>query len=271
MKKSKSSQILILLGTFIGILALFYGIFYFSNILLKISPFDSGNIFLTNFMLYTLFLIIAIILSEKIFKHKESQRNINYDTYKIFLIITSSLLVAHIIAYILYKYVRLWHHDIVFDANGLNTFNIILAAISGWILAPCSEEILFRKIVFSILSKRNIKPTIIILFSGIIFGIIHSSTLHNMVNATISGICFAYVYYKTQNIIFPILAHSINNISESASSIFYYFKFRNNLDLNYIERYGADITSISSTVFVAILCIVSFIAYYMHINYKKGI
>ncbi|MGO1581172.1 MAG: lysostaphin resistance A-like protein [Peptoniphilaceae bacterium] len=271
MEKSKNNKFLILIYSFIGIVVLFYGINYFSKILLKISPFDTDNIFLSRFILCILLLIISIILSEKIFNYKVPKSNIRYDKYKMFCIMTFSIVIIQIITFIIYKYVRLWPYEIRYDANNLNNFNIILSFITACILTPWYEEIFFRKIVFSILYKRNIKPTSIILFSGIIFGIIHFSALSSAVNATIGGTCFAYIYYKTQNIIFPILGHSINNLSTYASSIFYYFKFGNNLDLDYIERYGEDLNFISSIAFMTIICIISFIVYYIISIKKKNI
>lgn len=82
--------------------------------------------------------------------------------------------------------------------------------------APIVEEIIFRK------TLRPLFPTkwVYIIMSGLVFGGLHILTsftnryeLLYIIPYGALGSAFAYLYYKTNNIINPILMHSIHNIS----------------------------------------------------------
>lgn len=90
--------------------------------------------------------------------------------------------------------------------GGLDFFLMILGAV---ILAPISEEILFRGLVFEKLKSIYTLPWTIVL-SGLIFGIYHLNILQG-VNTFIMGMVLSFVYYYRRNIMDTILIHIVNN------------------------------------------------------------
>lgn len=119
----------------------------------------------------------------------------------------------------------------IVDIMASGTTNLIIMSISTVLLAPFLEEIVFRKSLFNILSKK-FKPIVVIILSGLIFGSIHiispvisaiSSISVNGVKPVIyefsylfvyglMGIAFGIVYQLShRNIVVTIILHMINN------------------------------------------------------------
>ncbi|MDO5847998.1 MAG: type II CAAX endopeptidase family protein [Methanobrevibacter sp.] len=82
-------------------------------------------------------------------------------------------------------------------------------AISTIIIAPVSEELVFRGVIFNRLNKR-INVILAILISSILFGLCHD--YGGMFSAFIFGICMCILYIKTDNIFVPMGAHFLNNL-----------------------------------------------------------
>ncbi|WP_394019497.1 CPBP family intramembrane glutamic endopeptidase [Anaerococcus cruorum] len=94
-----------------------------------------------------------------------------------------------------------------FQLNGsLDFFLMLLGAV---VLAPISEEILFRGLVFEKLKSIYTLPWAIVL-SGVIFGIYHMNILQG-INTFVMGMVLAFVYYYRRNIMDAILIHIVNN------------------------------------------------------------
>lgn len=90
----------------------------------------------------------------------------------------------------------------------------ILAIFHLILLAPLIEEILFRGIIFLKL-KESVNVYTAIIVQGLIFGFLHgavSGYIAQSLLATLSGIVFCYIYYKTDNLTFPIILHIIYNL-----------------------------------------------------------
>lgn len=119
----------------------------------------------------------------------------------------------------------------IIDIMSSGTNNLIIMSISTVLLAPFLEEIVFRKSLFNLLSKK-LKPIFVIIISGLIFGSIHiidpvitafQSISTNGVKPVIyefsyifvyglMGIAFGIVYQLShRNIIVTIILHMINN------------------------------------------------------------
>ncbi|PCJ59776.1 MAG: hypothetical protein COA79_10250 [Planctomycetota bacterium] len=76
------------------------------------------------------------------------------------------------------------------------------------LIAPFTEEILFRRVLFHTMLKEY-KPVVAILFSSLLFGFVHP--LLSFIPVFILGCATAYTYYKTKNIYASILVHSVYN------------------------------------------------------------
>lgn len=105
----------------------------------------------------------------------------------------------------------------------------VLYLISPIILAPLLEEIIFRKFLFSKLLEKN-SVIISIVVSSFCFSMIHLPNFRNLLPTFIFGIVAAFLFYKTKNIIYPIILHFFGN---SIWAIFKYYD--NSLQENFQE------------------------------------
>lgn len=91
----------------------------------------------------------------------------------------------------------------------LSSGSIILSIITVGIIAPFTEEFLFRGVIFNTLSKKiSIKWTIII--QAILFGVFHFNLVQG-VYATLLGLVFGYITYKTKSLWPAVIIHMVNN------------------------------------------------------------
>lgn len=82
--------------------------------------------------------------------------------------------------------------------------------LTGCVLAPVGEEILFRGAIQEWMHRYGMKPAWAIFFSALIFGVIHMNPVQ-MVDASLAGIILGILYWKTRSLILPALLHIIAN------------------------------------------------------------
>lgn len=88
--------------------------------------------------------------------------------------------------------------------------NVAIVFISVVLLGPIIEEVIFRCIVFSELSKiTTIKKTIVI--QAVLFSLFHAN-LYQLLYTFLIGILLGYILYKTKNLLVTIVAHMVNNL-----------------------------------------------------------
>ena len=76
------------------------------------------------------------------------------------------------------------------------------------VLAPISEELAFRGILFSRWATKW-NYSVAIGLSSLVFGVLH---FPDVVGATVFGILMCTLYAKTGSLIVPIVVHSLNNL-----------------------------------------------------------
>ncbi len=81
--------------------------------------------------------------------------------------------------------------------------------VSGAIIAPIAEEIVFRGYMYKAFRDR-VKPGYAILLSAALFSVIHLEW-RAALSLFVIGIVLAYVYEKTGNLMAPITLHILNN------------------------------------------------------------
>jgi membrane protease YdiL (CAAX protease family) len=84
-----------------------------------------------------------------------------------------------------------------------------LVIVSGVIIAPVAEEIVFRGYIYKAFRDR-FKPSYAIVLSAALFSVLHLELLAT-VQLFVIGIALAYVYEKTGNLMAPITLHVLNN------------------------------------------------------------
>lgn len=93
------------------------------------------------------------------------------------------------------------------DQIGLNFLNVSLLVIAFVVIAPITEEIVFRGLIFGFINDKLGLATALIV-SSVIFGLLHPG--HHFSTAVI-GLVLALLYYRTKSIAVPIVFHMIWN------------------------------------------------------------
>jgi len=142
--------------------------------------------------------------------------------------------------------------NIGYDLN--NTKNYLISLISLAIIPAVCEELLFRGVIVNALKcKGNIFA---IILSSIMFSIFHFSP-SQLIYPVCFGLILSIVYLRTNNIIFPILLHFINNAFS--------------LSIQYFSNSSGVFTHSASTLIYAIITFGIWIAimFYLFKDFKS--
>jgi len=107
--------------------------------------------------------------------------------------------------------------SLLINTNQLSTFvtpnwlEIITEFISTCVFASIFEEIIIRFGLYEKLSKK-MNFVFAIIISSIIFAFLHLYNYYGFIILFIISIVWNYSYYKTNNLIYPIILHFIHNI-----------------------------------------------------------
>ena len=100
-----------------------------------------------------------------------------------------------------------------------NVFEIAVEFITTCIFAPIFEEIIFRFGIYKNINKKiNIILTMII--TSVIFAIIHFYNIDGSIILIGISLVWNYSFYKTDNLIYPILLHFFHNIYALSDNLF---------------------------------------------------
>ena len=164
----------------------------------------------TDLIGYTLTHLILIFYLIKKFEFNTAQFILKIElNYKIIFIILLSVISFYMLINPISKFLEI---NIAFFKKDLihKTNNGILFYLQILIFAPLLEEIIFRKILFTGLYKKyNIYVALI--NSSLIFSLIHFNFLQSF-ETFFGGLLIAWIYFKTKSIIYPIIAHFLNNV-----------------------------------------------------------
>ena len=109
--------------------------------------------------------------------------------------------------YLFYKSGYVVSGELAFEIN--NIWKLLLSILTMAILPAIFEELVYRGIILKgMLSK--FKPWVAIIISALFFTLMHGS-LDQTLFQFMLGVILCFVFYKTQNIIYPILIHFFNN------------------------------------------------------------
>ena len=88
---------------------------------------------------------------------------------------------------------------------------LVIDIMTACILSPLAEELVFRKILTTVIFPKNLKISLII--TGIVFAAIHLPvTLGDWVNQLGAAAVLSFTYYKTRKVELCILIHIIMNM-----------------------------------------------------------
>lgn len=83
------------------------------------------------------------------------------------------------------------------------------------IIAPISEEIVFRGIVYTRVEKTA-KPIVAIIISAVLFGVIHFMAGGGIlvVGAIVMGAVLSFAFYRYHSLPLCIIAHMVANVPD---------------------------------------------------------
>ena len=124
--------------------------------------------------------------------------------------------------------------EYIVDLNHLlkpeSLFGGFLLFLAVVILAPLSEEIIFRGFLQQILEKQWKDSTQAVLFTALIFSLIHINP-YWFFQIYVLGVFLGFLAWKTNSIIAPLILHGLNNfialllsLSEPQNNSFYLWK-----------------------------------------------
>ncbi len=95
-------------------------------------------------------------------------------------------------------------------AGAKDSKELLIVILSVVLVPSIVEETVFRGFFQSTIEK-SLNPTKSIIISSIIFGVFHLNPI-NLIPLIIIGIYLGFIYYQSNSLIIPILAHFCNNI-----------------------------------------------------------
>ena len=101
--------------------------------------------------------------------------------------------------------------DLVFGGPG----DVATALAGAVVLAPVTEELLFRGLLFASLRRRLAWP-IAALVSALAFAVLHGYGLQGFASVMWSGLVWAWAYERTRSLWPAIIGHAFGNLSASA-------------------------------------------------------
>lgn len=96
--------------------------------------------------------------------------------------------------------------------------NLWLNLVTFVLLAPILEELIFRGIMLDGLLRRT-APWKAILLSSFLFALVHLNPWQ-FISAMVIGIFAGWVYFRTRNLLYPMLIHITNNALPTISGFY---------------------------------------------------
>ncbi len=168
---------------------------------------------LSSYLIPASVMFISILILKKLNKinFKENiSLSIDYKFLLIIIILSVTFLIINseienLISILFGRYSSLYQVFI-----NLANLNIVFSFITIAFFPSIIEELIFRGIIQrGLVNKYNVKKGIIV--SSILFAVIHLNP-NQIVPIFLLSLIIGYVYYRTNNLIYPILIHFFNNL-----------------------------------------------------------
>ena len=145
------------------------------------------------------------------------------------------------------------------------SFDLILKDRWGYfvvgLLAPLSEEIVFRGAVLRSLLRWRENPWVGIVISALLFALIHMNPAQ-MPHAFLIGLLLGWMYYRTDSIVPGVVYHWVNN-----TVAYVLYNFYPDPDMRLIDLFGSQRSVLMALVFS--LCIFLPSLYQLHLRLRK--
>lgn len=170
-----------------------------------------NNYYFQNVIYSLMFILFSVSTIDCMKKRKlnlKSRIDIKNIDYKfLFEIICFSFFIR-----ILFEQIQLYFNiDQTGEVFNVTILSLITFFVVRCIIAPITEEIVFRFGLYEILNKRT-KSVWAIIVSSIIFSVLHGYLTFDTVLITVLSIIWTYSYCKKKNLFYPIIVHFFHNV-----------------------------------------------------------
>ena len=202
-------------------------------------------------LLQTIYMDIAFVvifvwhykhLNKQHLFQKPSNQTLKYVGISVVIGMATLFLLSGVLNYFQLFVDKLGFTSSVLPYNIKSTKNYIISLISLALIPAVCEEILFRGVIVNALKHKGYWFAIVL--SSIMFSIFHFSPAQ-LIYPICFGLILAIVYLKTNNIVFPILLHFINNAFS--------------LSIQYFSNSSAPFVHSTSTLIYAIITFIIWI------------
>lgn len=161
--------------------------------------------------------LATFVLTMLVFRSVRDYLNGNYNIqalkkWQTYLYLVGAYLVVYFAQY-LFIYLLEWEQagsqvDLFgLDQIGVSALNLILLILAFVVIAPITEEIIFRGLIFGFI-KDKLGLIAALFISSAIFGLLHPG--HHL-SSFVMGLAFALLYHRTKSIAVPIVLHMVWN------------------------------------------------------------
>lgn len=145
------------------------------------------------------------------------------------------------------------------------TFDLIMKDRMGYfivgLLAPLSEELVFRGAVLKALLQWKQNPWVGIVISAVLFALIHMNPVQ-MPHAFLVGLLLGWMYYRTDSIVPGVVYHWVNN-----TVAYVIYNLYPDPDMTLLELFGSQRSVLMALVFS--LCIFLPALYQLNLRLRK--
>ena len=94
----------------------------------------------------------------------------------------------------------------------INISQLIIEFIAICLFAPICEEIIFRFGMYEYIGKKSKFNLFNMILTSILFALIHFYGIDGFIIVGIISFLWNYTYFKTNNLLYPIILHFIHNV-----------------------------------------------------------
>ena len=170
------------------------------------------NNFYVEWTLFILFIVLIAIASVDILKKKyntDIKNKLNYKNID-FKFLLKMLFLSLGLRIIFEHYLIPISESDAFIPNSV--LQLVVLFVATCLFAPVCEEIIFRFGIYEYINKKGMSNIFNMIITSIIFAIIHFYGINAIIILIIISYIWNYAYFKTNNLLYPILLHFIHNV-----------------------------------------------------------
>ena len=172
-----------------------------------------NNFYFIRVLFIVLIVLIGVSVIDTMKKKYSISLNTRFDLKKIDLnFLIRMITLSFVLRILIEQTIYFLPIDATISNIPINFWTVVLEIITTCLFAPIFEEIIFRFGLYEYLNKKIKSNIIVMLLTSIIFSTIHFYGIDGFVILLVISLIWNYSYFKTSDLIYPIILHFIHNI-----------------------------------------------------------